>query len=82
MKNIKDRLSELFGLNYEEIKADGRKSWQQLNPEIIIDEDTWQEIWLEIEQIFKEYTEKENPGDDEFIITFCQTIDFWSPSEA
>lgn len=82
MKDIKERLSQLLELDYEEIKADGRKSWQQLNPEVIIDEETWQEIWHEIEQIFKAYIEKEKPGDDEFIISFCQTIDYWKPFES
>jgi len=81
MNKIRARLSRLVECDYEAIKKDARQMWQDINPSVIIVDETWNIMWHEMEQIIKAYADKENPTDDDFVKCVGDAINYYMPEE-
>lgn len=79
MHKIRERLTQVIEVDYETIKKEARKMWQEINPQIIIDDDVWELMWQEIEQSIKDYNDKEKPDDFDFFEYVGKTINQYQP---
>lgn len=79
MQQIRERLTQVVGVDFEAVKKDARMMWQDINPNVIIDDDVWEIMWQEIEQAIKTYNDKESPDDFDFVAFVGETINQYQP---
>lgn len=81
MHKVRERLSKAVECDYDSIKKDAREMWQSINRNVIIDDETWDLIWKEMEQTIKAFNDKQNPDDSDFMEFVGQTINSYTPEE-
>lgn len=81
MHKVRERLSKAVECDYDAVKKDAREMWQAINRNIIIDDETWDLMWKEMEQTIKAFNDKNNPDDIDFMEFVGQTINNYMPEE-